>query len=237
MPGKGIDYIFLSILGTVLLYLLYLNAGYGIVLSAALSFITVLLFQYLIEHRPRRYALTRDEALDLLDDILRMDEPEALSAVQRLVDAAYHDSDAELILHLRHPSAQLSADDALLDWKAHKGQANIRIAATCAASPECRAAAIELKEPVIDLIDRNVLLQMVRSTGIYTPSRKRTSQWRRLRVRVSELSCRRVSPKALIYSACMLGIYLLTGRALYLAASMLVLLFSGISWIRSRLYG
>lgn len=237
MPGRWIDCFVASISGAALFYLLFLGAGLGIALSAALSFVSTVLLRYVIEHRPRRYALTLAQAEDALEAMLRMDEAQSNRAVKRLAEAARLPEGAEIVVHLRHSSGRLSADDALQAWRAHRGEDRILIAATCAATQECRALASELRQPEVRLIDRPVLLRCLRRVGTDVP-RDAPPSWRhRLRCRLASALRRRASPRVLLYGLGMLMLYLRSGRWMYLAASMILCFHVGACWIRCRLDG
>ena len=207
MVGRWIDRGALTVVGTVSMYALFMNAGAGIVPSCVLAFVCAVLMRYIWRHRPGRGRITAARAeASLLDIVLRGDAAAIRALSQR--------EDVKVVL--RHPDGRLTLNEAFELWRdAGDGAA---IAVTC--DPEDAAAGF-MRSRGMALIDRKCLTKRIRQTGRFLvdePPREPlsgrvTRAWGNVRV----------GPRALICGASLMAAYLATGRGICLVCALFVM--------------
>ena len=218
MTGRWIDKMALTTLSAAGLYLLFLNAGFGIPLSAALSFMGILLLRYLHRFRPWRSRVTASQARAALTAIAMLPEAEALQALQRLTGKT------GLTPLLKYPDTTLSIGEVFTLWRAHRSDKSLTLVSTCPAEPEAVALSETLNGPECVIIDSRALIKAIRATGLYVPQNPPRRHIRRV--------LPHVSPKAGLYGASLLLMYLLTGQTLCLACAIMLMGITGVSLIR-----
>ena len=226
MIGRGIDRVALAALGAAGLYLFFLNAGFGIPLSASLCFSGMALIGYLYRFRPWRGRVSAARARAALHAIALLPEEEAIQALKRLTGRD------DFVPIIKHPDGALSAQDVFSLWRAHMGEEMLVLVATCPAEPGAAALAETLEGPKCIVINSSDLMKAIRATGLYVPEKKpRVPLRRRFRHALSHFG-RANRSGAILYGASLLGLYLLTGRGLYLACALLLIAVAGISLIK-----
>jgi len=234
MAGRIIDRAALSLLGTSAAYLLFLNAGLSIGASAVLAFACACLARAAIVMRPRRFAASASQAEAALAHILAQPDPAAKAALVDLARAAGAAESSRIVPLLLSSGDLLDVRDVWRLWRRCRGDARLTIAVPCPATREAAACAAGLRDPVVVLLDRERLMRAVRRTGRYVPAGAAgPPPLRRLRRAIGALADRRTGARAPLTGLALLGTYLATGRAVCLALSMLVLLYTGVTWIRA----
>lgn len=229
MLGKMIDRLALTALGAAGLYCFYLYSGFGVPLSGVLAFVSVALIKYLIERRPRRARATAAQAEAALKAIAMLPEAEALAALRRLTGRA------AFCPLIRHPDASVSAGELFALWRAHMGEGELAIVATCAIEPEAKALAGELQNPRVVIADRKALVKVIRASGWHVPEAPRPEPLHRRMGKWLARLPRAARVQTALYGVSMLGMYLLTGRALCLAAGLGLIGAVGISFINNTI--
>ncbi len=218
MAGRWIDRITLTALGAAGLYLFFLNAGLSIPLSGALSLICMALLGYLYRFRPWRNHVTPSQAKVALTAIAMLPEAEAVEAFQRLTGKG------DIIPIIKYPDSSLSAGEIFSQWRNHLGSEALTLVATCHAEPEAVALAKTLDRPKCFVIDSAALIKAIRATGLYVPQ---NPPRRRLK-----LTLPHVPPKAGLYGASLLLMYMLTGQMLCLMCAIALIGITGVSLIK-----
>lgn len=207
MIGKTIDRAALTLLGTMGLYLYFLNAGIGIAGSCALAFVCASLARYALRHRPRRRKITLKQAEAALDSIAMMGEDEAGMALRTLAGRE------DALMLIRHPEGTFTLNELFETWRERGDGAAFVV--TCAAEA---GAAQFAKARGMTLMDKSALLKRIRATGLYVPreapsvpfSRRLEGLWNGIHIR----------PRTLLYSMSLLTSYLITGQALCLVCAL-----------------
>lgn len=226
MLGRWIDKITLTLLGAAGMYLLFLNAGFGIPMSAGLAFAGMALARMLYHSRPWRSRVTPEQTHSALTAIATLPEDEARTALKRLTGRA------NIVPLLRYPDAHLSAGEVFAQWRDHMGSETLTLVATCPAEPEAVALVETLKDPTCEIIDSAALTKTIRATGLYIPKdAPRVSLRQRIRRARSRLH-RPASFRSMLYGVSLLGMYLLTGRTLCLLCGLILVGVNGAGWIR-----
>lgn len=226
MIGRWIDRIALTALGAAGFYLFYLNAGFGVPLSVATAFASTTLAVYLYRFRPWRNRVTSAQARGALTAIAMLPEDGCLRALQGLTGRT------DILPVVKHPEAALSAGEVFALWRAHMGDAQLVLAATCPAEPEALALAETLAGPKCEIIDSAALLRAIRQKGWSVPENPpRVSLRRRLQRAWARLE-RPLPTKALPYGLSLWGMYLLTGKTLCLLCALLLIGAAGLGLIR-----
>lgn len=210
MLGRLIDHAALTVLGTVGLYLFFLNAGLGIPASCGLTLACAALARYVIVNRPRKERITRTRAEASLLSIAMMDGDAARAALAEL--SGIDDG----IFLIRHPEGTVTVDEVFAIWR-ERGDGTA-IVTTCKVDDAAKSFA---KASNMTVMDRDWLIRAIRRTSRYAveePPREAVSaQLSRLWAGV------RVRPRMLLYSVSLMGMYLATGRLICLACALFVL--------------
>ncbi len=214
MIGRMIDRAALTLLLTAGLYLFLLNAGFGIPMSCALTFVLAALARHLYRRRPwaRRVSVARAEAG--LMAVALMKEDEARAALRRLTGLD------DAVFLIRHPEDALSLNALYALWRDSGDGATI--VATCGVVD---AAARFAKARGMTIVDRGGLVRRIRKTGLCAASepaavpvpRRLRRLWDGIRPR----------PRMIAYGLSLMGMYLVTGQALCLICALGVLAVAG----------
>lgn len=232
--GKLIDRFALFALCAAAFYIFFLNAWHSIPLACLLAFLCCALLRPVLRNRPSRWRCSIAQAEVELLRIAELPEPEAEPLLRRLILQKYPDTSFCLATLLKHPSASISTGDVFSVWKAHRNEDALVIAATGTADARALMYAQELTAPRVALIDRRILLRIIRETGMCASAPTPTPLGKRLRRFWANLSARHIGPKNALFGLTLLGMYLLVGNPLYLVLSMAILFWFGISLFNTR---
>ena len=157
-------------------------------------------------------------------------EEEALSTVRTLLEKCYG-ALPTLALVQQHPSLRLSEERVFELWRAHRGEAQLAICATCRCDDPCRALAASLRAPRIALVDASALEQLIceHPEGLVAPREKAVRAKLHLRRAAQLLLNRKNAPRNLLLAASMLLLYLFSGSIVYLICSIALVLLALIS--------
>lgn len=204
MIGRMIDRGALMLLGTAGMYLLFLNAGMGIPVSCALTFVCVTLVRHLWRHRPRRRRITSTQAEASLLSLVMKGDVEALRILS--------EKKAATVL-IRHPEETFSLNEMFSAWQEIGDGAAIVV--TC----KTEDAAVDFaRSRSIVVVDKKRLVKRIQKTGLYPAdapqgeavSNRVVRTWRSIRLR----------PRMIAYGMSLFAAYLATGQALCLVCAL-----------------
>lgn len=207
MIGRMIDKAALAVLLTSGLYLFFLNAGFGIPISCALTLVCAALMRYIYRRRPgaRRITVARAEAG--LMSVSMMGEEEARDALRTLTGLD------DAVFLIRHPEDVLTLNALYTLWRGAGDGATVVV--TCGVEDD---AARFAKARKLTLIDRGALVRRIRQTGLFAgeePTAPAVSQ--RLRRLWDGI---RPRPRMIAYGLSLLGMYMATGQTLCLICAL-----------------
>ena len=236
--GKKIDLFVLQLALAAAFYLYFRGAFKSRILALALAllccFVLLRLGRRLLAHfkncRWMRRRAVRRGANGAVMRLACMPEDEAMSTLRALLEKCYG-ALPELALVQQHPSLRLSEDRVFELWRAHRGEAQLAICATCRADDPCRALASSLRSPRVALVDASALEQLIceHPEGLVAPREKAVRAKLQLRRAVQLLVNRKNAPRNLLLAASMLGLYLFSGNIVYLICAIALILLALIS--------
>lgn len=236
--GKKIDLFVLQVALAAAFYLYFRGAFQSRILALALAllccFVLLRLGRRLLalvkNCRWMRRRAVRRGASGAVMRLACLPEDEALSTLRALLEKCYG-ALPTLALVQQHPSLRLSEDRVFELWRAHRGETQLAICATCGCDDPCRALASSLRAPRIALVDASALEQLIceHPEGLVAPREKAVRAKLQFRRAVHLLVNRKNAPRNLILAASMLLLYLFSGNAVYLICAIALLLLALIS--------
>ncbi len=129
-------------------------------------------------------------------------------------------------LLLRHPKGQpMDVNEVITIWR-NAGGETVEIATTGRVSDEARLVAAELTSPKITLLDGREIATRIERSGL--PLEAPPKSKRRFTLRIPQKRAKHCA----IYGCAMLGVYLFTGLWTYLAAALILLALTILSFRR-----
>lgn len=236
--GKKIDLFVLQVALAAAFYLYFRGAFRSRILALALALLCCFvllrlgrkLFALARNCRWMRRRVLRRSASGAVMRLACLPEDEALSTVRTLMERCYG-ALPELALVQQHPSLRLSEERVFEIWRAHRGEMQLAICATCMADDPCRALASSLRSPRIALVDASALEQLIceHPEGLIEPREKAVRARLHIRRAAQLLVNRKNAPRNLLLAASMLLLYLFSGSAVYLICAIGLLLLALIS--------
>lgn len=235
--GRGIDRLALLSLLAGALYLFFVGAMGSIPLAAASAFFAMALIKKLSEKLPTdklgRRRRARSAAKAELEKLALSEPSDAAERISRAVEHAYPGQleNAALAPVLRHPSGgKFTAADVSSQWKQHRGAERLVIVSLSRADDGAFALAARLKAPETRLIDGPQLIALLAACPQETESTEVSLRPPRRMGRmalVARAACRARVGKCAFTGALMFFIFFVTGRAAYLAGSLILLFIAG----------
>jgi len=226
MPGKYIDKAVLTALLATASYILFLNLWNSIPLACAVSFILCVLLRKVSHAKPAHFKCTHAQAEAELMRIIAMNDEDAREAIEKLVRRKYPQEEFILTPYIKHPSSSLSVGEVFAQWKKHRGCKHVLIAATCASDARAVMYARELTEPRIAVVDRRHIIRMIRAAGI-CENTSSIPLFARLKRIPGNLTLRYSGIKNGLFGLILTGMYLVTGKLLYLVLGLFSLFLFG----------
>ena len=227
--GRRIDLIALNALAAAALYLFFTAALESIWAGALCAFCAMLLLRRVLGaltgRLPQRKRL-RARARAALDAWAKLPADEALLKARSLLEKAYPRQleGVRLIGAQRCPPGPAMDVNALLAlWR---GRLEERLAIVCTSRADAAALsyARTLSRPAVRLIDAPQLISLLEK---YPDAQEEAPRARR---RLQLSASRERAPRRLLFGALLLGMYLLLGNPLYLAAALATLFLSAMGW-------
>ncbi len=232
--GKKIDAFVLTLAAAAGLYFYFLGALKSRVAALLLALFCCALLAKLARRiialiaqgRFWRKRRVRRCASGALMRLACMDAAEARERLANLLRASYG-AECPVELIQLHPSTKLPQDRLFDAWRAHRGEAQLAVCATCSAGADDRALAASLKSPRVALVDANLLRQLIAEhpEGFDCDSAAPASPRLRFRLRraAALLVNRKNAPRGLLFACVLLALYALNGSLTYLIAAMALL--------------
>lgn len=233
--GKKIDAFVLTLAAALGLYFYFLGAlgnrpaaiALALTCCALLAKLARRLYALLAQGRFLRRRRLRRCAGGVPMRLACMDEAGARDLLQDLLRASYG-ADCPLELVQLHPATRLPQERLFDAWRAHRGEAQLIVCATCPADAEARELAGTLRAPRVALVDAELIRRLVSEHPqgfdcADSPAPPRRKLLPRLRRMASLLVDRRNAPRGLLFAAAMLAMYALGGGLPYLIAAMALL--------------
>ena|GEM_PF-4645678 len=225
---RRIDRIVLWMLILCALFVGFMAAsGDRIPVAAGASALSCLLLRRLWEGVRRRFGgrsrrARRQYARLLLNQWLLLPPEEMRDKLRALLVRrlpGYSPDESLICLPFAPTSRALDADLMLSQWRAHRGEARIVLAALCPADPSARQWAEKLSRPTLRVVDGAALEDMLIREHRAVPAGEEGARKSALSPAAFRRLLGRVHPlKASLYALLALGLYLFSGRLIYLSA-------------------
>lgn len=229
--GKKIDRAALTLVLTAAAYLFFVAMLGNVWIAAGCALAAMLLLKKLAGGMPRR-GRARSGARATIEAWALLRAPDAERRIRALLEKAYpgQSKEAKIALLLRHPGGRpLDAGDVLEAWRGCEGERLI-LASTASADSAAFCVAAKLARPRVCLLDGARLCALLER---FAPDEPPAAKRARL-PRGARAFClsRERAPRRLLFGLMLFATYLVLGNALYLAASLLTLLFAALGFRR-----
>lgn len=241
--GRSVDRLVLLSLLAGALYLFFVGAMGSIPLAAASAFFAMAIIKKLSEKLPadrlRRRRRARTAAKAELEKLALSIPREAVERISRALEHAYPGQleNAALAPALRHPSGgKFTAADVSTQWKRHRGAERLVIVSLSKADDGAFSLAARLKAPDTRLIDGEQLTALLAACPQETEAAETCPGFHGRIGRpalVARAASRARVGKCVCTGALMFFIFFATGRAVYLAGSLILLFIAGVG-LRGR---
>lgn len=239
--GKFVDRLICSVLVSAGFYLYFRGAFenrlFCVALALGCTLIAGKIFRSLCGRICRmdciRKRSLRRKSGGILMRLACMDHSEAVDALQKLLEKNYG-VDYHLVFLQLHPLLPLSQASIFETWRGERSCKRLLICTTGRADAAARVFAGSLNDPKVAVIDADILSRLIAENPLSIPAAEETVVKRRLRMQQAAalLLRRKNAPRCFVLAFSMLGMYLLSGKTLYLACA-LALMFLTLVSLRS----
>ena len=235
--GGRVDRWALAALGASGLYLFFLNAWDSVPAACGAAFACCVLARRFLSDHPIPRRASRAQVAAKLLELASLTDSQAQAELTGLLAGRWPGERFQLTPVLKHPEASLSSGDILNAWKANRDADRLVVAATCPCEPRAALYAKQLRDPAVAVMDSRAIARLLRKQKAAdafppVPPLPLRDRLRRLFARCREV---RATPKDALIAAILSGLYLRTGRPLYLFSALAVMLRLGLALSRGRM--